>query len=668
MTDTGTRARTAPGAVSDGRARVWAWIAAGLLVVLWAAAAVPLTLDAARVIRSHTTTRLLGEPVDAVVVQVQEERRLSAGYLADVVDRDALLAQRRRTDEACRRLAEAAAGSMWRTPAGTPTAQRIDDLVRRLDERTDLRTTVDGEEPGQVDGERAEAVVNGYTGIVAGAFAGAPWLWPDHTTPTGSALLALGRAREALSQQDAALIGDPRGTGTARVRATVVRLALARRTLLAEAAGRMPDSAQSRYEALAAEPATARLLSWEDRLLTGNPPKAAGPGGGDAAVLDAYRTRLREIEVEAVRQARAEAVPGAVATVGGAGLLAGVGLIAVIAVLVRLRRILAGGGRGGAAATTAARGSEAYALDLALEQNRRNQALLHRLLRMLDNVQRRVGDEGTLGELFRIDHLASRIRRNVEKTISLSGGTPGRRWTGPVPLSEVVRAAAAEVPGFERVSTAQVEPATLTGTAVADLMHLLAELIENAVAFSPAETRVRVSGEWVAGRYLLTVADHGPGMTDDDLRAAADVLAAATPPASRAWDGLYAAGRLAARYGIGVELRNAEAGGLLAEVTVPAGLLADPGPPSEETAPLDVRPDRAPATSGSPAAPRAHAPRVPRQRPPQRLRPGANVTPAGAGSGPAGLVVAGSEETAAAEPDGPPAGTDATAGQGGGRR
>ena len=91
-------------------------------------------------------------------------------------------------------------------------------------------------------------------------------------------------------------------------------------------------------------------------------------------------------------------------------------------------------------------------LELVLEQNRRNQTMVHRLLRLLDGLQRRVDDDNTLAELFRIDQLAARVRRNVEKTISLTGGTPGRRWTKPVPLVEVVRGAAA-ASGTDRKST-----------------------------------------------------------------------------------------------------------------------------------------------------------------------------------------------------------------------
>ncbi|MEV4702791.1 nitrate- and nitrite sensing domain-containing protein [Actinoplanes sp. NPDC049316] len=588
------------------RARLWAWIAGALLVVLWAAAAVPLTLDAARVVRTHAATRQLGEPVDAVIVQLQEERRLSAGFLAGVVTRDALTAQRRRTDDACTRLQDVASGSMWRRPAGARSAEVTDDLVRRLDERRSLRATVDGSRPD------VTAVLDGYTGIVASAFAGAPWLWPDSDTRTGSALLGLGRARETLSQEDAALIGDPRGARSADVRAAVVRLALTRRTLLAEGAHGLPASAREEYDKLAAEPETTTLAAWEDRLIAGTPARDATP----PPALDAYRTRLRDVEVSAVRRAREDAVPGAVATVAGAGLLAGVGLIAVIAVLVRLRRNPTGA-RGRSVTTASTPAPDAHRLELVLEQNRRNQALLHRQLRLLDALQRRIDDDGILGELFRIDHLASRVRRNIEKTIALTGGTPGRRWTAPVPLTEVVRAAAAAVPGFERVSTAQVQPAALTGTAVLDVMHLLAELVENAATFSSADTRVRVSGAWDADGYVLTVADHGPGMTDDDLRTAADILTTSVPPATRAWDGLYAAGRLADRCGAAVALRNADGGGLHAEVRLPAALLHETTDTTEVTAALP--PPAVPAPEVSPA------PR-PRKIPAQRLPPGA--TPA----------------------------------------
>jgi signal transduction histidine kinase len=119
-----------------------------------------------------------------------------------------------------------------------------------------------------------------------------------------------------------------------------------------------------------------------------------------------------------------------------------------------------------------------------------------------------------------------------------------------------------------------VEPAKLAGDSVLDLMHLLAELIENAATFSPAETRVAVTGRRAGGHYVLTVTDQGPGMPEDDLAIAAEVLATAAPPATDAWHGLYAVGRLAERAAMTVHLRNGDDGGLVAEVHVPAALLS----------------------------------------------------------------------------------------------
>jgi K+-sensing histidine kinase KdpD len=113
---------------------------------------------------------------------------------------------------------------------------------------------------------------------------------------------------------------------------------------------------------------------------------------------------------------------------------------------------------------------------------------------------------------------------------------------------------------------------------VTDLMHLLAELIENGTTFAPAETRVRVTGAPGPDGYRITVTDVGTGMDDDDLVTAAAVLAAEDPPPGGTWWGLYAAGRFAARHGITVSLRNGTDGGLTAEVTVPAALLS----PAEE--------------------------------------------------------------------------------------
>jgi K+-sensing histidine kinase KdpD len=122
---------------------------------------------------------------------------------------------------------------------------------------------------------------------------------------------------------------------------------------------------------------------------------------------------------------------------------------------------------------------------------------------------------------------------------------------------------------------------------VTDLMHLLAELIENATAFSPAETRVRVTGSHQATGYRITITDVGPGMTSDDLATAAEVMADPAPPAGGTWWGLYSAGRFAARRGISVALHNGLDGGLTAEVTVPAALISAASPDAGNEGAMD---------------------------------------------------------------------------------
>jgi hypothetical protein len=128
---------------------------------------------------------------------------------------------------------------------------------------------------------------------------------------------------------------------------------------------------------------------------------------------------------------------------------------------------------------------------------RRSQLLLHRQLTLLDTMQRRVQDPAEFEDLFRLDHMTTRMRRHAEGLLILSGNAPGRAWRRPVRLSEVVRAAVGETEDYPRVVVRRMPRVELAGSAVADVLHLLAELIENATAFSPPETAVTVRG---AGR------------------------------------------------------------------------------------------------------------------------------------------------------------------------
>ena len=142
---------------------------------------------------------------------------------------------------------------------------------------------------------------------------------------------------------------------------------------------------------------------------------------------------------------------------------------------------------------------------------RRNQVLLHRQLTLLDTMERRTEDTDELADLFRLDHLTTRMRRHAEGLVILSGAAPSRQWRKPVQLMDVVRAAVAEVEDYERIEVCRLPRVGVGGPAVADLTHLVAELLENATVFSPPHTAVQVHGERVANGFTLEIHDRGLG-------------------------------------------------------------------------------------------------------------------------------------------------------------
>ena len=148
---------------------------------------------------------------------------------------------------------------------------------------------------------------------------------------------------------------------------------------------------------------------------------------------------------------------------------------------------------------------------------RRSQSLLHRQLALLDAMERRATEPEELEDLFRIDHLTTRMRRHSEGLIILSGESPGRGWRHPVPFVDVLRAAVAEVEDYTRIRVTTGTRAALVGPAVADVIHLIAELAENATIFSPPNTPVRVHGDVVGRGYAVEIEDRGLGISDEKL-------------------------------------------------------------------------------------------------------------------------------------------------------
>ena len=218
--------------------------------------------------------------------------------------------------------------------------------------------------------------------------------------------------------------------------------------------------------------------------------------------------------------------------------------------------------------------------ELLVNLARRNQSLLNRQLEVITDLEVREREPEVLEELFRLDHLATRIRRNAESLLVLSGDDPARRWGRPVPLADVVRAAGAEVEDYRRVEVLVNDHIEVVGRAVADLAHLLAELIENATTFSPPTSNVRVRSHLSSGETVSTVVsieDSGIGMPDDELRNANTLLAEAPEVdlGRSTMLGFHVVARLAHRYGIEVRLAPTPGGGVTAMVTLPADLVSE---------------------------------------------------------------------------------------------
>jgi PAS domain S-box-containing protein len=217
--------------------------------------------------------------------------------------------------------------------------------------------------------------------------------------------------------------------------------------------------------------------------------------------------------------------------------------------------------------------------DLLHNLARRSQGLVDRQLELLDELERAEVDPDRLAELFRMDQLATRMRRNVENLIVLSGVDQRRRWSESVPLRDVVEAAVGEIEEYSRVRVVGIHDLTLAGQAASDVAHLLAELVENATSFSSPTTRVDVSGGPTGNGYVLEIEDHGIGMSDAELDEANRRLAeplAADVAVSRMM-GFHVVGRLATRHGIKVQLRHSWFGGVTALVLLPGVLLAAAG-------------------------------------------------------------------------------------------
>jgi signal transduction histidine kinase len=266
-------------------------------------------------------------------------------------------------------------------------------------------------------------------------------------------------------------------------------------------------------------------------------------------------------------------------------------------------------------------GTKAVFLNIA----HRSQVIVHRQLKVLDQAERKQEDPDQLDTLFQLDHLSTRARRNAENLIILGGGQPGRQWRNPVSLAEVARGASAETEDFARVKVSKLPAIAVNGPVVGDLVHLLAELVDNATSYSPPEARVEIRGNVVGRGVVIEVEDQGLGIEPEHveqlnalLQDPPDfgIMALSTEPRI----GLFVVARLAARHGISVTLRESAYGGTRAIVLVKSELLGtvsdpDEEPPAEDA--VQARPARRarhrtePPARPAPPAPASAQPEIP---------------------------------------------------------
>ncbi|EEP71373.1 sensor protein [Micromonospora sp. ATCC 39149] len=539
------------------------------LLALWIFATTLAFGPALDLLSAGTLLYDFGRPGETVVAELQRERRLTVVQLAGTGELPELTEQRRRTDSAIAELRRSVSGERLRDAAGDLLDARLDRLLGALDTLPAGRGFIDRR---QVDRTGAIGLYSGMVGAAFQAFAAMAALPDNDLNRQALALTALGRSRELLGQADALLAGVLVTGRFAEGEHTQLVQTIGNQRFLADtAAADLPAADRTAYQRLAESEAFVRLRALQDELVRADPVRAPKVDARAwQASQEAVQRGLRDFELAQADAIADRTVPVAVGILARLGVAGVLGLAAIVAsllvslrvgrslarrltavrdaaldmaghrlpdVVTRLRRgediDIAGEappleygqdeiGQVGRAFTEVGRTAVRSAVDevtlrrglneVFLNIARRSQGLVHRQLALLDRMERRVEDPDELAELFRVDHLATRLRRHAEDLVILAGAAPGRGWRNPVAMVDLVRGAISEVESYDRVDIADVQPAATVGRAVGDVIHLLAELIENATAFSPPNTRVAVRGQSLPNGYAMEIIDQGLGM------------------------------------------------------------------------------------------------------------------------------------------------------------
>ncbi|MFJ8059435.1 nitrate- and nitrite sensing domain-containing protein [Streptomyces sp. NPDC096142] len=606
------------------------------LLALWAYATVSTAQDVSRARQSQRVDAEVRSPVAAAVAALQAERSAAVRYATDPEAEQSgdLRRLAANTDRAVARLRlgdDNTVADGEELPAGV--GRRLDAFVTGAERLRPLRADVLAHRAGW------DETYGQYTNTISAAFAVGGALSGIQNTELGSdarVLLEFSRAGESLSQEDVMLAGARLEGRLDGKRLRVFTGAVeTRRTLTESAVVDLSGSERAAWRTLAATSDYTAIGTVEDRVLdagSGTRAVAAAPESTWNSAHARVQNGMSAIEADGGggMDSADPFTQGLLSSAGAAVLL---GLAAVVASLVisvrigrglvielvslrndalgiarhklpeAMRRLRAGEeidiraeappgppaedetGQVAEALGTVHRAALRAAVERAelasgvsgvfVNLARRSQVLVHRQLSLLDSMERRSEDPNELSDLFRLDHLTTRMRRHAESLIILSGAAPGRAWRMPVSLTNVVRAAVSEVEDYARVEVRQLPEASVVGAAVADLTHLLAELVENAAQFSPPHTRVRVTGEPVGNGYAVEVEDRGLGMGKESLGDANRRIEQSETLDLFDSDrlGLFVVSRLAARHGIKVHLRTSPYGGTTAVVLLPTALL-----------------------------------------------------------------------------------------------
>ncbi|WP_327090163.1 nitrate- and nitrite sensing domain-containing protein [Nonomuraea sp. NBC_01738] len=584
------------------------------MVVLWGVMASVTATESLSLRAYKTLWTNLRHPAYRLTSELQRERLLSARLLraGGSAERSAANAQRARTDQAVENFRGTSALSRNASPS---VVAQVDSVLVQLAKLEVIRGEIDTRVSGRLHS------VETYNEIVDSLFGlhrRVAFIDDIPIYEQSRIVIDLGYAKELLTREQAIASG-PTTLGERRMFTQIVGN---RRFLIDQALGELDPALRDIQVALISSPQYQRMRVMEDQIIAG-----ATPSSWDDTT-EGLAKSFQDFQMKASTMLTERAEPVADSVLLRALGLGGTGLVLVIVSIVislragtrlskelvslrlaalevaeeRLPEVVAKLRSGEKVevpevrvATTTAEIDDVgqafstvqhTAVEAAVGQAqlrdgvghvfrnlaRRSQTLLHRQRIQLEGMQHKATDPDALDDLFRLDHLTTRMRRHAEGLIILSGATPGRGWSKPVPLHDVARGAAAEVEDYPRVAVETMPPYALAGPLVGDVIHLIAELIENATVYSPSHTPVMVRGEAAARGFAIEVEDRGLGLAAEELADLNERLA--SPPEFDLADsdrlGLFVVARLAARHDIRVTLRGSPYGGTTAIVLIPA--------------------------------------------------------------------------------------------------